>query len=37
MIKKIKDNEKIEELKRKTETQKRFFEITKKFNFFDSS
>jgi uncharacterized LabA/DUF88 family protein len=35
LIKKIKDNEKIEEVKKKIETQKRFFEVTKNFNFFE--
>jgi uncharacterized LabA/DUF88 family protein len=35
MIKKIKENVKIEEIKRKIETQRKFFEITKRFNFFE--
>ncbi len=35
LIKKIKDNEKIEEIKRKIDIQKRFFEVTRNFNFFE--
>ncbi len=35
MTKKIKENEKIEYIKKKIETQRRFFEVTKKFNFFE--
>lgn len=35
LIKKINDKEKIEEIKKKIETQRRFFEVTKNFNFFE--